>query len=347
MNKSKNITSPFRWVDDALELLDQTRLPREIRYVRCCSVADVIDAIAKMIVRGAPAIGIAAAYGVALAARERFDQDGKAWRERIRGDLDALRATRPTAVNLDWALKRISAEFDSIVGEPYPQLLTIARRLHADDIAANINLGANGAKLILPGSGVLTHCNAGALATAGFGTALGVIRSAWVLGHLSSVFVTETRPWLQGARLTAWELMQDDIPVTLIADMASAYLMQQGRIDWVITGADRIAANGDTANKIGTYALATLARAHNVKFMIAAPTSTIDRDTSVGDHIRIECRPKTEVTHVAGQEMATRDVEVFNPVFDVTPAHLIDFLVTEKGVVERPNREAIQALFND
>jgi len=347
MNKSKNSTDPFRWVNDTLELLDQTRLPREVRYVRCRSVKEVINAIAKMIVRGAPAIGIAAAYGVALAARERFEQDGEAWREEILRDLDALRETRPTAVNLDWALRRMSAEFDSIATDPYPRLLALARRLHADDIAANMALGAHGAKLIAPGSGVLTHCNAGALATGGFGTALGVIRSAWELGHLSEVFATETRPWLQGARLTAWELKQDDIPVTLIADIASAYLMQQGRVQWVITGADRIAANGDAANKIGTYALAILARAHKVKFMIAAPVSTVDRGTRVGGEITIECRDENEVTHLAGQAIAAGGVGAFNPVFDVTPAHLIDFLVTEKGVIERPNGETIQALFED
>ena len=217
--------------------------------------------------------------------------------------------------------------------------------MHTADVAANEAIGAFGADVIAPGSGVLTHCNAGALATAGYGTALGVIRSAWRAGRVAQVFATETRPWLQGARLTAWELEQDSIETTLIADIASAYLMQRGSVQWVITGADRIAANGDTANKIGTYALATLARAHGVKFMIAAPLSTIDRDTATGAEIPIEHRPETELTHLAGQPVAASGVRALNPVFDVTPAHLIDVLTTEKGVVEKPDEGAIKRLF--
>ena len=250
-----------------------------------------------MTVRGAPAIGIAAAYGVVLAARQHFREVGERWRDAIHADMDALHDTRPTAINLRWALDTMRAEFDRITTDPYTELLTLARAMHAADIESNEAIGAFGAAVIAPGSGVLTHCNAGALATAGYGTALGVIRSAWRAGRIAEVFATETRPWLQGARLTAWELKQDGIDTTLIADLASAYLMQRGSVQWVVTGADRIAANGDTANKIGTYALATLARAHGVKFMVAAPLSSIDRDTPSGAEIPIEHRGEAELTH--------------------------------------------------
>ena len=345
MTDTENTTVPLRWIDDELVLLDQTRLPHDVTYVHCSSAADVIDAIINMTVRGAPAIGIAAAYAVALAARTHFQRAGEAWRDTIGADLEALRDARPTAVNLKWAVDKMRAEFDRISADPYPELLACARAMHAADVAANEAIGAFGAALIAPGSGVLTHCNAGALATAGYGTALGVIRSAWRAGRVAQVFATETRPWLQGARLTAWELAQDGIDATLIADIASAYLMQRGSVQWVITGADRIAANGDTANKIGTYALATLARAHGVKFMIAAPLSTIDRATATGAEIPIEHRPETELTYLAGRPVAAAGVRALNPVFDVTPAHLIDVLATEKGVVEKPDEGAIRRLF--
>ena len=298
-----------------------------------------------MTVRGAPAIGIAAAYGVVLAARQHFREVGERWRDAIHADMDALHDTRPTAINLRWALDTMRAEFDRITTDPYTELLTLARAMHAADIESNEAIGAFGAAVIAPGSGVLTHCNAGALATAGYGTALGVIRSAWRAGRIAEVFATETRPWLQGARLTAWELKQDGIDTTLIADLASAYLMQRGSVQWVVTGADRIAANGDTANKIGTYALATLARAHGVKFMVAAPLSSIDRDTPSGAEIPIEHRGEAELTHLSGQRVAAADVHAFNPVFDVTPAHLIDVLATEKGIVENPDEAAIRRLF--
>ncbi len=345
MIKTDDTTVPLRWVDDALVLLDQTRLPHEVAYVHCRSVRAVIDAITNMTVRGAPAIGIAAAYGVALAARTHFQQAGAAWRDAMRADMDALRDARPTAINLKWALDTMRGEFERITTDPYPTLLAQAQAMHAADIAANEAIGRYGADLIAPGSGVLTHCNAGALATAGYGTALGVIRSAWRAQRLSDVFATETRPWLQGARLTVWELKQDGIDATLIADIASAYLMQQGRVQWVITGADRIAANGDTANKIGTYALATLARAHGVRFMVAAPLSTIDRDTATGAEIPIELRREAELTHLSGQPVAAAGVRAFNPVFDVTPARLIDVLATENGVLENPDEEGIRRLF--
>ena len=336
---------PLRWENERLLLLDQTRLPHEIAYVECHSAEDVCTAIRTMVVRGAPAIGVAAAYGVALAARRRFKEAGAGWREAMQSDIDALATSRPTAVNLTWALKFMSDGLEDLATEPYPLLLARAQTLHREDVESNKALGDFGARLIAPRSGVLTHCNAGALATAGYGTALGVIRSAWRDGRLWEVFATETRPWLQGARLTAWELEKDGIDPILIADNAAAYLMQQGRIHWVITGADRIAANGDTANKIGTYALATLARAHGVKFMVAAPLSSIDRDALTGADILIEHRDASELTHLAGRPVAATGVRVLNPVFDVTPAHLIDVLTTEKGVVEKPDQAAIARLF--
>ena len=340
------MTDAIAWHDDALVLLDQRRLPHAIEYVECRDAVAIAAAIRDMVVRGAPAIGIAAAYGVALSARQHA---GSTWLARVVEDIALLRASRPTAVNLSWALEHMGARANALAahGEtaPHAALAAAARELHAADRAANERIGATGAALIAPGSSLLTHCNAGALATAGHGTALGVVRSAWRDGRLASVYATETRPWLQGARLTAWELMQDGIDVTLIADGAAGWLMQQGLVQWVVAGADRIAANGDTANKIGTYALATLARAHGVKFMIAAPLSTIDRDTASGADIPLEHRGPEELTHFAGQPIAAPGVRALNPVFDVTPAHLIDALVTDRGLVERPGRAAIERLF--
>jgi methylthioribose-1-phosphate isomerase len=341
------LARPIQWLNDELVLLDQRRLPHVVEYVRCRAAAEVADAIRTMVVRGAPAIGIAAAYGVALAARARYAVAGSGWRTALAEDFAQLRAARPTAVNLMWALARMEAACTGIADDPFAPLLALARRLHAEDLRVNSRIGARGAELIAPGAGVLTHCNAGALATAGYGTALGVVRSAWRAGRISAVYATETRPWLQGARLTAWELLQDGIDVTLIADSAAAWLMQQGRVQWIVAGADRIAANGDCANKIGTYALATLARAHGVRFMIAAPLSTIDRETASGADIPIEHRAETELTHLAGTAIAAPGVRALNPVFDVTPAHLIDALATEKGVILAPDARAIAALFAD
>ncbi len=349
MNAGDNPTDPILWRDDQLVLLDQTRLPHERAYVACREANAVCSAIRDMVVRGAPAIGIVAAYGVALSARSNWSATPHAWRAAVGADIERLRATRPTAVNLGWALDVMAAAIAALPddADPFAALLGRARALHADDFAANVRIGDLGAAAITVGSGVLTHCNAGALATAGYGTALGVIRSAWRDDRLSAVYATETRPWLQGARLTAWELLQDGIDVTLIADSAAAWLMHNGAVQWVVTGADRIAANGDTANKIGTYALATLARAHGIRFMIAAPCSTIDRDTPDGAAIPIEHRDARELTHLNGSAMAAAGVAVHNPVFDVTPAHLIDCLVTERGLVERPDRSAIARLFED
>lgn len=333
------------WQDNALMLLDQRLLPHKIEYVRCTSVTHVIDAIRVMVVRGAPAIGVAAAYGVVLAAGAAYAKSREAWREAVAADLDALKAARPTAVNLVWAVDSMMDGFPPPGSDPCGLLLDRASRLEREDVAANIAMGDRGAAYLAPDSRVITHCNAGALATAGYGTALGVIRSAWREDKLREVFATETRPWLQGARLTAWELHEDGIPVTLIGDSAAAQLMCGGQIGWVITGADRIAANGDVANKIGTYSLAVCARAHGVRFMVAAPLSTIDRSTPDGAAIPIEQRDEAELLEFQNRRVAAPGVAGYNPVFDVTPAALIDVLVTETGAAEKPDRDAIARLF--
>jgi methylthioribose-1-phosphate isomerase len=247
-------------------------------------------------------------------------------------------------VNLGWALDRVSRCLDGVHGDPGPVLLALARDIHAQDVAANRRMGELGAALIASGSGVLTHCNTGSLATGGYGTALGVIRSAWAAGRLGAVFAAETRPWLQGARLTAWELVQDGIPVDLLVDGAAAHLMKTGRVQWLIVGADRIAANGDVANKIGTYAAAVAARYHGVKVMVAAPCSTVDLSTASGDDIPIEIRPAAEVLGLAGQAVAAAGAGAWNPAFDVTPAALVDAIVTERGVVEHPDAARIKSL---
>ncbi len=334
------------WHDDALHLLDQRVLPQTVRFVRCADAADTAEAIQAMVVRGAPAIGITAAYGVALAARVRHVASPASWRDALEADLERLAASRPTAVNLFWALDRAREALDGIgEGEdPFPPLLALAQGLHQEDCAMNRRMGELGAALIEGPTAVITHCNTGGLATGGHGTALGVIRSAYAAGRITEVFADETRPWLQGARLTAWELVRDRIPVQLMADGAAAARMAAGGIGWVIVGSDRIAANGDVANKIGTYALAVAARHHGVKFMVAAPTSTIDPDTPSGAEIPIETRDPQEVLHCGGQLVAAEGAGAWNPVFDVTPAELVDAIVTEKGVVERPDRDKIAAL---
>ncbi|TCO83509.1 translation initiation factor 2B subunit I family (IF-2BI) [Plasticicumulans lactativorans] len=333
------------WNDDALELLDQRLLPAVERRLRLGTAAGVAQAIRDMVVRGAPAIGIAAAYGVVLAARARFAEAPAGWRARIGADLDLLAAARPTAVNLSWAVARMRATIERAPeGDPCPRLLAEANAILAEDIAANRRMGALGAALIEAGGSVLTHCNAGSLATGGFGTALGVIRTAHAAGRIDAVYAGETRPWLQGARLTAWELVRDGIPVTLLADGAAAYLLCQGRVRWVIVGADRIAANGDTANKIGTYGLAVLARQHGVGFMVVAPVSTIDMSLADGAGIPIEERPAAEVLDLAGARVAAAGAGAWNPAFDVTPAALIDAIVTERGVVHAPDAAGMAAL---
>jgi methylthioribose-1-phosphate isomerase len=333
------------WTNAGLKLLDQRLLPQREEYLSFDTVAGVAQAIRDMVVRGAPAIGIAAAYGVVLAARERHRHDGKNWARTIETDLALLNAARPTAVNLAWAIARMRGSIDaSANADPVPALLAEAQRIHAEDIAANHAMGRFGAELIAPGSSVLTHCNTGALATGGYGTALGVVRAGTAAGRIVHTYANETRPWLQGARLTAWELMQEGIPMTLIADGAGAYLMQQGKVQWVIVGADRVAANGDVANKIGTYMTALAARHHGVRFMVVAPTSTIDLATPSGASIPIEQRPAAEVVAYGDRRVTPEGVVAWNPAFDITPAALIDALVTERGVVLAPDRAKIAAL---
>ena len=333
--------SPIRWRDDHLELLDQTRLPREEVWLECREPEQVAAAIRRLSVRGAPAIGVSAAYGLVLAARRPvteldFDRD---W--------ELLAGTRPTAVNLRWALDQGRALWLELEGESperrAERLLEWAQRLHREDIEINRRIGAHGAALFERGDRVLTHCNTGALATGGYGTALGVIQAAWSAGQLASVWVDETRPLLQGARLTTWELGRLSIPYRLVTDSSVGALMARGHVDRVVVGADRIAANGDTANKIGTYTVAVLAQRHGVPFYVAAPRSTIDRATATGGEIPIEERSPDEVVEVFGTGIAPQGAEAFNYAFDVTPAELIAGIITEVGVLAPPYEDAIQA----
>jgi methylthioribose-1-phosphate isomerase len=324
--------SPLEWRDDALWLLDQRLLPEEEKWIACHTHEEVARAIKDMLVRGAPAIGCTAAYGVALGIREGAPLD------RV---CATLGATRPTAVNLFWAIERMK-QVPAVHFEDY---LKEAQRIHAEDIAACVAIGENGAPL-LPDGVVLTHCNAGALATGGYGTALGVIRSAIKQGRALKVFADETRPFLQGARLTAWELHKSGIDVTLITDNMAAHLMQRGEIQSVVVGADRIAKNGDTANKIGTYGVALAARAHGIPFFVAAPLSTIDLQTATGKDIPIEERDRREVTHLGAKMLAPDGIGVRNPAFDVTPHPLIAAIVTERGVARPPYVESIPRLFD-
>lgn len=336
---------PIRWTGDALELLDQRALPFAVDYVRCTTSDEVAAAIHSLTVRGAPAIGIAAAWGAVLAARGVDARNGAQALAAIEPALQRLNATRPTAVNLAWALARMRRAL-APAGTDWREVIEREAQAIADeDLAANRHMGAAGASLIAPGSNVLTHCNTGSLATAGFGTALGVIRAGVAQGRIGHVFAGETRPWLQGARLTVWELQQDGIAPTLIADAAASHLMRTGRVHWVIVGADRICANGDTANKIGTYQLAIAARHHGVKFMVVAPSSTVDMDTPSGAAIHIEEREAGELFAIGGNRTAAEGIEAWNPVFDVTPHELIDAIVTERGVIENPDAEAMRKAF--
>ncbi len=331
------------WQDDQLCLLDQRLLPDEIKYIYYSDVNDVAKAITDMVVRGAPAIGITAAYGIVLSVKKHAAQEN--WYEVIQADLENLRAARPTAVNLMWAIDRINTVLANVESEPVKLALAEARAIHEEDIQANQTMGKFGAELLPKHAKVLTHCNAGALATGGYGTALGVIRAAQSAGILGQAYASETRPWLQGARLTAWELMQDKIPVKLVVDSAANSLMQVGEVDWVIVGSDRIAANGDVANKIGTCTHAITAKYHGLKVMVVAPSSTVDMKMPDGASIEIENRKASEVTGVFEHQIAPKDCEAVNPAFDITPAELIDVIVTEKGVVKQPNTAAMQALF--
>ncbi len=325
----------IRWQGDQLDLLDQRRLPFEEVWLECSTAGQVADAIRELVVRGAPAIGIAAAWGVVLAARADIGAIGDA--------IERLGAARPTAVNLRWALERMRAARQR--GADAAGLAREAQAIADEDLAANRRMGELGAQLLGEDVGVLTHCNTGSLATAGFGTALGVVRAGYAAGRITRVFAGETRPWLQGARLTMWELLHDGIPARLIADSAGAHLMHTGQVQWLIVGADRVAANGDVANKIGTYQLAIAARYHGVRTMVVAPASTVDMATPDGDAIEIEMRSADELLTYAGQRTVVAGADAWNPVFDVTPAVLIDAIVTERGVVERPDVAAMTAVF--
>ena len=335
---------PIVWTDNHLRLLDQRQLPGEVVYLDIATANEVAAAIRNMVVRGAPAIGITAAYGIVLAAREAWQKNPSEWRNLIQVDLEKLAHSRPTAVNLHWAIRKMQVLLDKIDGEPEARLLAEARAIHAEDIAANRYMGELGADVIGDTHQVLTHCNTGSLATGGYGTALGVIRSAYRRGSLKMVYACETRPWLQGARLTAWELLQDRIPVPLIADSAAGYLLSKGEVGWIIVGADRIVANGDVANKIGTYNLAVAARHHSVGMMVVAPVSTFDLDIQSGTDVPIEDRGTDEIIKFAATSIAP-DVRAWNPVFDITPANMVDVIVTEKGVIHNPDRQKIAAIF--
>ena len=323
------------WRGDRLRLLDQRKLPFVEDYIDCMNADEVAAAIRDLVVRGAPAIGIAAAWGVVLAAQRGAEARDAA--------LPILRAARPTAVNLMWALDRMQQRIRA--GADVQALEAEAQRIQDEDLAANRHMGQLGAELLGKQAGVLTHCNTGSLATAGYGTALGVIRAGVTGGRIGQVFAGETRPWLQGARLTMWEFARDQIPATLVSDSAAAHLMKSGRIEWVIVGADRIAANGDVANKIGTYQLAIVARHHGVKMMVVAPASTVDMSTANGDAIEIEMRDPEELLSHVGQRTVVAGAQAWNPVFDVTPAALIDAIVTERGVILKPDAQRMRELF--
>ncbi|HEV1283756.1 MAG TPA: S-methyl-5-thioribose-1-phosphate isomerase [Bryobacteraceae bacterium] len=329
----------IEWTDAGVVMIDQTRLPREQVFVTCRSYIEVAVAIRSMVIRGAPAIGVAAAMGVALGVQEDADFD------RV---CETLASTRPTAVNLFWAIERMRALRASLKDVPREKLVVRmieeAKNIRLDDIAICRAMGKHGAALVPDGKTVLTHCNAGALATAGYGTALGVIRAAAESGKRIDVFADETRPFLQGARLTAWELQQDGIPTTLITDNMAGHFLHSGRIGCVVVGADRIAANGDVANKIGTYSLAVLAKENNVPFYVAAPVSTFDLTLKSGDEIPIEQRSAEEVTHVFGVPVAPENIRVENPAFDVTPARYVTAIISERGVARAPYEESLKRL---
>jgi methylthioribose-1-phosphate isomerase len=338
----------LEWTDSGVRFIDQTKLPTEEVFVNCTTAEQVADVIRNMVVRGAPAIGVSAAMGIALGVKNSKAETGAELKQDFDRCCDLIGKTRPTAVNLFWAIRRMQDKFESLRVRPVPQirqaLIEEAQRMHAEDIAANQAMGRFGATLMPASGGVLTHCNAGALATCGYGTALGVIRAAVEQGKKIHVYADETRPFLQGSRLTAWELMKDNIPTTVISDNMAGAMMRQGKIGAVVVGADRIAANGDVANKIGTYTVAVLAKEHGIPFYVAAPFSTIDLDTPDGSKIPIEQRNGREVTHIAGKQMVPEGVQVENPAFDVTPAKYVTAIVTERGIARAPYEESLARL---
>jgi methylthioribose-1-phosphate isomerase len=338
----------IEWTPAGVVMIDQTRLPLHEEYVTCRTYEDVAAAIRNMVIRGAPAIGVAAAMGVALGVAHADGGDAGDLDAQVERICDTLARTRPTAVNLFWAINRMRQLYQSLHGRPLAEirerLATEAQQIRLEDIAINQAIGRHGADLVPDGKTVLTHCNAGALATAGYGTALGVIRAAVEAGKKVDVFADETRPFLQGARLTVWELQQDHIPATLITDNMAGHFLKSGRIGCVVVGADRIAANGDVANKIGTYSVAVLAKENGVPFFVAAPISTLDLTLASGDLIPIERRPDAEVTHVFGNAVAPEGTQVENPAFDVTPNRYVTAIITERGVARAPYVESLRGL---
>jgi methylthioribose-1-phosphate isomerase len=338
----------LEWTEQGVRFIDQTKLPTEETYVTCKTYEQVAEAIRTMVVRGAPAIGVAAAMGIALGAQNSKAETVGDLKRDLDQICDVIGKTRPTAVNLFWAIRRMQEKFERVRIRPIAQirrdLVEESQRMHAEDIAANQAMGRHGATLMPSEGGVLTHCNAGALATAGYGTALGVIRAAVEQGKKIPVYADETRPFLQGSRLTAWELMKDGIPTTVISDNMAGAMMKQGKIGAIVVGADRIAANGDVANKIGTYTVAVLAKENGIPFYVAAPISTVDLACPDGDRIPIEQRNPMEVTHIAGKQMTPNGVSIENPAFDVTPAKYVAAIITERGLAREPYRESLERL---
>src|ERR1700689_123748 len=338
----------LEWTDQGVRFIDQTKLPTEETYVVCKTHEQVADVIRTMVVRGAPAIGVAAAMGIALGVKNSKAESVGELKKELDQACDLIGKTRPTAVNLFWAIHRMQEKFERARVRPLAQikqdLIEESKRMHAEDIAANQAMGRHGATLMPSEGGVLTHCNAGALATAGYGTALGVIRAAVEQGKKIHVYADETRPFLQGSRLTAWELMKDGIPTTVTSDSMAGVMMQKGKIAAVVVGADRIAANGDVANKVGTYTVAVMAKEHGIPFYVAAPISTVDLACANGDMIPIEQRNAKEVSHIAGKQMTPDGVEVENPAFDVTPAKYVAAIITEKGIARAPYGESLRGL---
>jgi methylthioribose-1-phosphate isomerase len=341
----------LEWTESGVVFIDQTKLPTEEVYVTCTTHQQVADVIRNMVVRGAPAIGVAAAMGIALGVKNSKATNAADLKKDFDQICEAIRQTRPTAVNLFWAIRRMTEKFESLrprtiaeIRQAQQVMIEESQRMHAEDIAANQAMGRHGATLMPSTGGVLTHCNAGALATAGYGTALGVIRAAIEAGKKIHVYADETRPFLQGSRLTAWELMKDGIPTTVISDNMAGVMMQQGKIGAIVVGADRIAANGDVANKIGTYTVAILAKEHGIPFYVAAPISTVDLATPDGSKIPIEQRNAREVTHIGGRQMTPDGVEIENPAFDVTPAKYIAAIITERGIARAPYKESLSEL---